>query len=797
MPSLDANQIYAMLSQSVNAKTISTAYALRSFMYTATYPSDYIANPKWAEILVPTDAGREIISQLSTVPIPRADLLLALFGHFWFQDILVDVDRSDLNMIRTIIEREAKEFRIRWPLSHGHCLYDRYNSLFSDEHDSLTAPDVRQLLEGTPQGVYQVGQLISGPLGLLDAESVRFFPPISELGLWHCPMVDCRALHPVDFEPAPMVPVVEAHRLLGQAAVNLWTTPSRWSSVLQSWPNAMADFWRAHSAMPAFLGDCIVGEERSRLLTRALVGPQGSKLRDVLRQRKPKPGGTGDASTLAGSVSAEEQLQLLLLLSDVELKNYIDELVRKREIDVPTTEIREVDPAKISIYGGFSAKLQLSALGIRSSRMSPILSLRHLLWDAYSKSGETTDLDWRLRKQPEISTHHALMDYLRRNKPPAAIEDLVLTSPRITKFIAGALDTNIDILDEQAGAILAWKLGFDQPRADPRLYNLLRLLDVFSETVTRVGVPQNDKDREAIRGAGSNVFVQLEGFVEEMIAYTTWALASDHPKHTLFVYSRSKAIPLVPMILGDELQTGDEIIRWSVRGNTLGACVRYLQRLREWLNGLPTAERKVVLRADGEWHRPSSDAVTTLPFRHVQLWADASPDALASLGKALDNCVEFLNKAEVTLVRNGLEHYREARRFPLTVRLLSSIENIRQFVLQAELARLIPKFYWILNTEMDAFGQSTITLVDDKNNTIQLHTPRTVRGLLAISSVIESKPVLVAPGNLFGVPNADILFLIREDSIYADYWINYPTYKRRIIPAQGGEETVLNKLAKG
>lgn len=780
MPFRDAREVHELLTTTANATEIATAYALRCFVSTATYRVDYVADPRWVEAIVPTEAGREVLSKVSTHPIPRSDFHLALFGLFWFQDPLIDAGRSNLSLVRSIIEDEAFSRRLYWPSSQGRTLYDRYNAMFPDVQDTIASQEVLNFLTDTPLGVYQAGTLVTGPLGIIESGCVRHYPPLQTLGLWHCPMIDCRQLHPVLLSPPP-IPLVEGYRLLGAAAIAIWGTPSRWETRLSSWPWTMGEMWRAYSEMPLFLGDCIVGEDRTRLVVAALSSTHGDRIRAIVGSKSRKDC-SGNAKTIADRLATDEQLQLLLTLTDRDIKTLLDDLVWRHEIEVPTDEVRQVDATKLEVCGkGGSPSLQLSSLGVREIRQHPVLLLRHLVWNAYLQYGDTGDLDWRLRKPQAMPTQDALMAYLRKAKPPMAIETLVLTSPQVTRAVAEALETRIEVPDERARNLLEWKLGFNLPREDRRLAIVHRVVDGFADVVAKIGVPQSDGDRQAIRSAGVNAFVELEGFVDELLVYLTWILCSDHPKVTRFVYSRTGAASCVPKALGAELSLGSETVRWAASGNTLGTCLRYLQRLNEWVRTLPRADRSSVVRAAAEVHDRPSDAVTLFPFRHVELWGDANPGSLEELASVLNRCVTILNRADIPAVRNGLEHYREPQRFPASDRIHAAIDALRDFINASELERLFPKLYWISDSRTDAFFQTTIDLVDYRGEVFALHHPRTVVGLLSVMDLSSARPLLIAPGNLFCLQNSELLFGIRQDSAYSRYWDDYPSPGRQTL----------------
>jgi hypothetical protein len=237
----------------------------------------------------------------------------------------------------------------------------------------------------------------------------------------------------------------------------------------------------------------------------------------------------------------------------------------------------------------------------------------------------------------------------------------------------------------------------------------------------------------------------------------------------------------VPEVLGVELTSGGETVRWKSTGNTLGACIRYLQQLASWMTTLSKSDRSSLLRVPDEIHEPPSDSVTSFPFRYIHLWADANPDSLASLAAAVGTCTSAISRGEVASIRNGLEHYREAHRFPASDRILSAIGAIREFVSMAYQERLYPRMFWISGSATDSFWQTTFTLVDNQGDTFLVHAPLTVRGLPSVRDLARSKPVLIAPGNLFGLPNADLLLGIRPESVYSRYWADYPFYRQQAV----------------
>lgn len=85
-----------------------------------------------------------------------------------------------------------------------------------------------------------------------------------------------------------------------------------------------------------------------------------------------------------------------------------------------------------------------------------------------------------------------------------------------------------------------------------------------------------------------------------------------------------------------------------------------------------------------------------------------------------------------------------------------------------------------MSRKIDRFGRRENVLCDYRGRELMIKEPTTVydRGHLS-----AKEPVLVAPGNLLGLPNAELVFRILYRSDYADYWQGYPR-RRRTPPSE-------------
>jgi hypothetical protein len=172
--------------------------------------------------------------------------------------------------------------------------------------------------------------------------------------------------------------------------------------------------------MPALIADCIVGAELPALVKAALQSKDGKALKECLGAVK---GLRGKPDEVVASLTKEEMQQLILMLQDVEIVRLLDDLIARREIDIPASELRG---AKTYVrMHHFDRRSQLSCLGARSTQHPPTVHLYAEICNTYRKLGIADELAWRVRRGSSSSLEHAVMDFIRTNGPQAAIKELI------------------------------------------------------------------------------------------------------------------------------------------------------------------------------------------------------------------------------------------------------------------------------------------------------------------------------------------------------------------------------------
>jgi hypothetical protein len=783
MPSiLTEEQVEITLSKRDNHERLITLWALSHIAKAARYSATYSSAPEWSSAVVLSQDGEQIYqgAEFPTDTISESDAKMALFGRFYHHGLLIDVDKSDITTIRSIINSELLQSRMRLPFSFGRLMYDRFNKLFPAGHISkLSHSDVWNLLDGTPQGLFQIGNLLTGPLGLLESTQPRWYPPTANPGeLWHTKRQGAATGYWVEFEPPP-IGVVKAYELTAEVAIEKFGRASEWLLPLAR-RSCLYGPTQRYTDISLTIADCILGQERNRLVEHALKSPLGKQIRTILGPPPRKASfGQGTPEEIASRLAPEQQLQLLMLAKDTELAQFIDECCAKKSITIPTYEIRTAKRFVPSVDRSKSNQNQteLSASGARYSNTNSTITLVSIIAEAYKNAGALDDLSWKLRAYGPIPPLQALSEFIRAETPTAAVQKLVLSSRPATSSILSSLGiSTVFEADHEIEKQILWKCGYNPTEYSQTLPRLRERLIEFNQVILMTGEVTDERGRAVIRSAGVNLFVSLEEFLENILTYNTWLLFSDHFVGKKLTYRYSDALKavgdvLVPRITG----TPDEEITWDLTGkNTLGPILHLLNELCQWVEGLVESERGSLLRPRSDVPLAMRGGPLRFAFEHTQLWADCGPNELLRFGKMLKDTVKLIQRADVAGVRNGLDHKRIDADFPSIDRMLSFVTHMTEAVERVEAGRLFPKEYWLQASGVDRYEQRWYQLSDYRGARLELRSPSHVSGLSWGSILTFDTPVIVAPASLLPVPNSELCFRVGHESLFTEYWSGYP-----------------------
>jgi hypothetical protein len=307
---------------------------------------------------------------------------------------------------------------------------------------------------------------------------------------------------------------------------------------------------------------------------------------------------------------------------------------------------------------------------------------------------------------------------------------------------------------------------------------LRRRLESFNQELLAVGVLHAERDRERIRSAGVNLFVSIEEFLDLVVSYNVWLLASDHFLGTRFHYDVHAARRMVPQVLGASIGSGDTEARWSAdKTNALGTLMAYLSAAANWMRTLPGCRRESLARHEDDLPHFADYGLRVFPFRHSALWADCDYSSLERMVEGFASIAAKAARSNLAAIRNGLDHHREEAGFPKIDEMLAFVAHFREAVDNADVNRFFPKEFWLEESKGDRFGRQEYTFRDYLGRSHVFFGPSFVHGLPGVGL---DAPAIIAPGSLLGFANAEIVLRLREKSVHSEYWSGYP--RRRQIP---------------
>ena len=783
MPWKNIPEVEESINNSNDREAIEKLYNLHELIASAIFPIDYQADPAYAQALIPSKHAREILASDKSIEekYEEADVSLALIDLFYHHELLIDAAESDVDKAILLFSNELKSNRVKLPYRYGRVLYDRFNDSFNNNlTEHLEPEEVLRLIEPTEQGVYQIGNIVSGPFGILNSQESRFIPPALKLPLWHCSDTGCNKLHRVELMQVHS-DMFLAYRSISQAASDLFGPDSEWQGVFPHlhreglWPEG-----KPFTDISSLIGDTILAKERANLLTHAISSNNGSFLRaELSKPPRKRNAGEGSAEQIAERLSDAERLQLLFLLKDVDLVRLVDKCVANSLIRIPANEVREARNGSY-LLSNYDKSCELSLYGVRSTTDEPLVSLASSVWSAYEKNNNLDELAWRCNKSQGEPNKGIITEYIRTHTPQEVISNLVLPSRNILHYLVDKFE--VHLISGEAESIfierILWKIGFDSARYENEYSQFTSRVIHFNETLLRVNSVKDEADREVLRSAGVNLFVSLEHILEEIVSYNMWLLSSDHFLDTKFRFNILDATKRVGEVLGKTCNTCTHSVTWNEKGgNTLGVLLVYLSAAAEWISLLATRDKLEAKRRDDDLPHFVEHPERIFPFLHTELWADSSQEELNMFSTHFGKVTKLFLSSSLAEIRNGLDHKRTDVTFPDIDSMLACCARLVEAFNLADIKRLIPKTYWLNSRRLDIYGREQLEALDYLKRPINLYGPSEMIGLPRVKF---DKPAILPSGNLLGMANAEISFGMQEASVYSDYWQGYP--RRRFIP---------------
>lgn len=687
-------------------------------------------------------------------------------NRFYHRGFCIDVPNVDIDKTMEIVNKNVEGGEIIFPDRHGRVLYDRYRSAFHGKRlDFLSSADSISLTADTENGVYQVGHVVVGPLGILLSSSARMSPPDKKVPLWHCADPGCGVIHLVElYEYESRINLADT--VLLKLLEDKQGPASDWESGFSGVSRPLRD--DEYFDIIPLIADTLDTHEKKIMFEEVLHHPEGKGIRDLIHARLGKGFSQGGADKVASRLSGNQILQIVATLKTESIVTLIDKTILSERIIIPKSEIRRTKtPFPKRTRAMVSS---VSSLGVRANKREPASYLAAIIYRAYQKSGNLNDLSWRCKTND--STTATVLTYMADNGPRSTVKELVTPTREIFEHVCQDLGLSVvDLPESNREDYLLWKSGFDVARYDDYLSLFRSALNSFNDVVIESPLKANDLDRENIRAAAINAFVYAERFVEEVIAFNAWFLTHDHFGIGRFQYRVADALLCVSRVCGNPVSVGGSSFYWNDDGgNTLGTLLVFGRLLVGEFESLDPSEAKRLARSEDEYPHYASPRTNRFPFKHTQLWADADPAALVEQIQTFSSVIGILEKARTAEVRNGVQHYRDKTKFPGKDALIECASLLLRALDTADISNIVPKQFWVTKKIKDSFGISRWEMADYNDRRVTITLPSTFIGMIKPAF---DKAFIVEMGTILGEGTGKLIFEHRESSRFASTWDDY------------------------
>jgi len=737
--------------------------ALADFLESSIVETEYEAVAQIRSAVTPTPEGFELSKRLGNST--RNENYFALLVIMWWDNSLIDFQDCNIKELEAIINKQMIARALTFPYIYGRGLYDKMSEAIEDRRRLLPVDEALRLLEGIPQGVFQIYKYVSGPFGLLESRAVRYAPPERSVAAYHCEDLSCSHRHEVYLNTGNS----RVSKLITKAYEHLRKQRDRgadWADFIYDQIDTQLDpyGWHQTNGLPALLGDAF-GANELRLII------------DDLRKHVKKISDVEDnCKSGTNALNEAELVQLILLYSDADILDAIDYLVIRKELYVPENEIRR---SKIGTEHSRHAStiLECTHLGIRfnRSRSDTILRVRHLidvLFDV-TDSNSRARLEWLIRTMEGDNLQEKLESFIRQADLASAIQTIAFDSQSncdsAIEFLGIGPRTR-DILSEDGlNSLMISKLNIESA-PNPNSLNLIREHSSTMKNIVSKSQTYEKSDRILIGKAAHDYFYELEGHLKEFLKFTTWALLRDHfASSPSFAYSSSKAVEFTASTI---TAAGN----FTLNGNgkwTLSPIFRSLTTLVTILESL---------ESNSETLRPNSQIPKGLRsgssykflFLHKYPFLDLTRESQENIIQVIRESARILKSGQVDEVRNVTIH--PDRTFPAQDVLLAAIDSADNVLRTVEQAGLIPITSSMRRREIDRDNREVITLETPGRDNIQFMRP-TACVLTGFPRLSEQQ--YIVPSAIFDGTNEVLRFGIREESEYSQRWENYPVRKVR------------------
>ncbi len=754
---------------------ITDIYSIKRHLIGCFPSEDYEPSKEFIESISLTPLGKEkkeiLLSELKLKEDTALFSILMIMGD---KELFID-ESTNIGTIESDVSFNIISSKLKYGFQYGTELYDFVNNNDLISNDIISRKNTDNVLSETETGVFQVGQYVIGPLGLLSSKQNRYVPPTRVFPLRYCEDPACETLHGIRLKHNKnryFDATKDAFKLLRNEGDDelKWELEARKSCMGYSYYESMS-----YANLPQHIGSAYSNPELANLAT-LLLEDYSKELRakiDTSPLSKKKWDGT--AEKIISSLSHSEILQIILLLGDEEIVASLEKLIHGGVIEIPSSETRRTRNIRI-LSNWDSTIIQSSQYGLRAvpKGNSPTAMLTLLVNNIHADESARNQLKWKLRYSAGDTLDQKLDDYIQNNDPEHTIKELIITDQsylqRLTKLIRHMYVPNIsDQLDEEAFIRkLMWKIGYRVQTPGLNFSHFFNYINSTREAATQEGL-HGYQNHDLARSSASNLFVSMEDFLDKTISFITWALLGDHYAKTRFVYR----LPLAREFMANIINNCDhnDAIEIDKNGkNTLYPLIHSFRVLaRECTKTLDNStEHKRPKEEFPGFHNRST--VGKFPFPSTKLLCDIETAQAENLIHTIEEVTVKLDDAQICDIRNRIQHKRE--NFPSTEEIIAACDLLFELCSELENAGVAPVSYTPVEVVSDKYGRQKISFSNYKKSKItyplKLEHRMNHAPLLGVTSLVFI-PIIST-----SITNEPIRFHYVEESEYVSIWNDHP-----------------------
>ncbi len=793
MACLSAEELEARYTDTAFRERFLRVFAIREFYKHAVRPKSY-SPPRVSEWLRLTDAGESVIQRIQQVDseILHENAMFCVLLLLHHQELLCDVENSNLEAMISSLSDGVVSGTLRYPWLFDHILYDKAFELFPNKPENLTSGDTGTLLTGTPQGVFQVGELVAGPLGVLKSRASRFFAPLLDLPLWHCDDRMCGAIHvgrlrQTDEHHLEIVSKTRKWLVEEEGPASEWYRFGRQLLIKHHWYD---DFSFAN--LPWILGNAFSHAELTQITSRVLRR-LGSEVREELANvRGFQDLFRGSPEDIAAQCSKPHALQVMLLAEDAQIVASIEELIEQKAIKIPTSEKRHPQ-ASAPLPSWAGAYCECSDLGVRvigNDRASnPLARLKRLILSLFPSDSDQEELNWVVRTADGKTLGQKLERFMEATSPAEIVDRIVLASPSRLRKALEHVKARYLSLPRNAGEearlreVILWKLGFARQTFDSPLRLFYEGLKNFHDIAASNGASLEDW-RAEVRSEGVNLFVYLEEILELALAFATWMLLSDHSMEG-HLYNPNAGRVLMARELSGVISTDRGDINYdSAKRNTLFPLVHGFKALHRRIQQVLSMPLDAVLKPPILLaHYAHESSLQIYPYKHRHFVLDmASGDRDQCLSLMLAT-TEQLERSNLLDVRNRVDHYAET--FPRAEEVTRCCDLVSGAIRRLEEGGYIPSLFATVRIEVDGYGRELVTSRSYSGAHLRWWRSPSLKAVRSLPNPRE--PQVLVPSICVPESNEILRFRMQEDSAFTELWKDYPKWTSEPLPADASD----------